>query len=142
MLISLTINFLVVALCVLIHFEVINLLTGTVFNYKKSPRISILFSLFSCFFAHLLEIFIFASAYFCYLQVGGYGNLMGGNSESSFLDTVYFSFTCYTSLGFGDLTPTGWLRFLAGVEALTGLLLIAWTASFMYLEMQKHWRVK
>ena len=151
MMISLFINFIVVALCVLIHFEAINILTNFISKFKTTPRISILFSLFACFFAHLLEVLIFAFAYYGYIQAGGFGELVGGDlnghglsgtPSTSLLDSIYFSLTSYTSLGFGDLVPTGWLRFLAGVEALTGLLLIAWTASFMYLEMQKHWRVK
>lgn len=151
MLISLFINFLIVALCVLIHFETINILTNTLFSAKRSPRISILFSLFACFFAHVIEVLIFAAGYYFYMQAGGFGQLVGGDlaghglfgtPSTGFIDCIYFSLTCYTSLGFGDLAPTGWLRFLAGVEALLGLLLIAWTASFMYLEMQKHWRVK
>jgi len=151
MLVSLTINFIVVALCVLIHFEALNVLTNTLFRRRTTPRISILLSLFACFFAHLIEILIFAAAYYGYIQVGGFGELVGGDRDghglfgtpsTTYIDSIYFSLTCYTSLGFGDLVPTGWLRFLAGVEALTGLLLIAWTASFMYLEMQKHWRAK
>lgn len=151
MLISLLINFVVVALCVLIHFETINLLTNTLFKPRASPRINILLSLFACFFAHLIEVLIFAVAYFGYIHAGGFGELIGGDPQghglfgtpsTGLIDCIYFSLTCYTSLGFGDLAPTGWLRFLAGVEALTGLLLIAWTASFMYLEMQKHWRIK
>lgn len=151
MLISMLINFIVVAVCVLLHFEAINILSSTLFKPKSTPRIRILLSLFACFFAHLLEVLIFALAYYVYIQIDGFGQIIGGNLEvqglsgeynASFIDCVYFSLTCYTSLGFGDLAPTGWLRFLAGVEALTGLLLIAWTASFMYLEMQKHWKVK
>jgi hypothetical protein len=45
----------------------------------------------------------------------------------------------YTSLGIGDIVPVGNLRFLAGLETLTGLVLITWTASFMYIEMQRFW---
>ncbi len=33
----------------------------------------------------------------------------------------------------------GDIRLLAGVEALTGLVLIAWTASFAFLQMQRFW---
>lgn len=151
MLISLLINFIVVSVCVLIHFEIINLLTNSLSKFKTTPRIAILLSLFTCFFAHLLEVLIFAIAYYGYIHADGFGQLIGGDlnghgllgtPSTTLLDCIYFSLTSYTSLGFGDLAPTGWLRFLAGVEALTGLLLIAWTASFMYLEMQKHWRVK
>jgi hypothetical protein len=98
-----------------------------------------------------LEIIIFASGFYFSIHHGSLGSLVGGDllghglfgtPSTHFIDCVYFSLTCYTSLGFGDLVPTGWMRFLAGIEALTGLLLIAWSASFMYLEMQKHWKVK
>jgi hypothetical protein len=42
-------------------------------------------------------------------------------------------------LGLGDIAPLGPVRLLAGVEALNGLLMIAWTASFTYLSMEKFW---
>jgi hypothetical protein len=65
-----------------------------------------------------------------------------GNHNGSLMDSVYFSFTTYSSLGFGDVEPIGDIRFLVGLEALTGLVLIAWTASFMYLEMSRYWKGK
>ncbi|MDB5947629.1 MAG: two pore domain potassium channel family protein, partial [Ramlibacter sp.] len=52
---------------------------------------------------------------------------------------LYFSIETYTSLGFGDVFPLGQIRMLAGMEALTGLLMISWTASFTYLEMSRFW---
>jgi len=55
------------------------------------------------------------------------------------MDCVYFSFTTFTTVGFGDIQPTGDLRFLTGIESLTGLVLITWTASFLFVEMQKFW---
>ncbi|EGG99066.1 Protein yfbU [gamma proteobacterium IMCC2047] len=55
------------------------------------------------------------------------------------LDCGYHSFVTYTSLGFGDIIPTGYLRFITGIEALAGLVLIAWTASFVYVEMRRFW---
>jgi hypothetical protein len=45
----------------------------------------------------------------------------------------------YTSLGLGDVYPQGGVRLLTGVEALVGLLMIAWSASFTYLSMEKYW---
>jgi len=44
------------------------------------------------------------------------------------------------ALGFGDLTPVGPVRLLAGVEALNGLLLIGWSASFTYISMERFWQ--
>ena len=45
----------------------------------------------------------------------------------------------YTTVGYGDIEPQGSLRFLAGIEALTGLSLITWSASFMFMEMTQFW---
>jgi hypothetical protein len=36
--------------------------------------------------------------------------------------------------------PEGPLRLLASFEPLNGLILIAWSGSFTYLEVQRHWR--
>lgn len=142
---------LLVTASVLIHFEALNLLTTAIPKMKTSPRLSIFIGILGCFCAHLVEVTIFAGGYYFFIHQESLGSLLGGDIQghglfgtpsTGFIDSLYFSLTCYTSLGFGDLAPTGWLRFLAGIEALTGLLLIAWTASFMYLEMQKHWKVK
>ncbi|MDR7091391.1 MULTISPECIES: potassium channel family protein [Cellvibrio] len=151
MLLSILSILFLVTTAVLIHFEALNLLTGTISKIKASPRLSILIGILGCLCAHLLEVTLFAGGFYFLIQQESLGSLLGGDIQghglfgtpsTGFIDSLYFSLTCYTSLGFGDLAPTGWLRFLAGIEALTGLLLIAWTASFMYLEMQKHWKVK
>jgi len=65
-----------------------------------------------------------------------------GNFTGSLMDCVYFSFTTFTTLGFGDITPLGDLRYLVGIESLTGLVLITWTASFLFFEMQRFWDVQ
>ena len=36
------------------------------------------------------------------------------------------------SLGLGDVWPHGPIRLLTGIEALNGLILIAWSASYTY----------
>ena len=59
--------------------------------------------------------------------------------SSGYLDYVYFSALTNTTVGFGDFVPSGPVRFLAGMEALTGLVLITWSASFTFLEMQRYW---
>lgn len=55
------------------------------------------------------------------------------------LDYLHFSAVMYTSLGVGDIVPTGHLRFLARVEALNGLLLITWSAFFLFVRMNRQW---
>ena len=74
--------------------------------------------------------------WFVLLQAG-VGSLSGASSR--FGDVLYFSAVVYSTLGFGDLMPLGPVRLLAGIESLTGLVLITWTASFTYLEMRAYW---
>ena len=47
--------------------------------------------------------------------------------QPGFTNDYYYSATTYTGLGFGDITPTSTLRLFTAIEALTGLVLIAWT---------------
>lgn len=88
--------------------------------------------------AHALEILVFAIGLYVLVHFLELGALLG-ESIGTFHTFVYFSFSSYTSLGIGDLQPMGALRLLTGFEALVGLLLIGWSASFLYLEMRTHW---
>ncbi len=62
-----------------------------------------------------------------------------GRTIADPLDYFYFSIASYTSLGLGDVFPSGHFRFITGVEALNGLLLIAWSGSFIYIFMGHLW---
>ena len=75
-------------------------------------------------FTHLFEVWLFALGYFLLVQWGNFGALVGGFSHG-FRDCTYYSLIVYSSLGFSDITPIGPIRFLSGVEVLTGLVLIA-----------------
>jgi hypothetical protein len=44
----------------------------------------------------------------------------------------YFSIVTYTTVGYGDLVPPERWRLLAGVEALTGLLMAGWSTAFFF----------
>lgn len=121
-----------------IHYEFLRLLSGYMPHMSIPPRVRVLVGVFGAIAAHTVEIWIFASVYWLQLQLGGFGTL-AGEFGGGFLDCVYFSFTSYTTLGYGDIHPLGLLRFLAGVESLLGLLLITWTASFLFVEMSRYW---
>lgn len=83
--------------------------------------------------AHIVEVVLFALAVTAIVMSGG-GTLVGID-EPGFIDQLYFSFSVYSSLGFGDLIPTGDLRIVAGVEVIVGLLLIAWSATVLFSEV-------
>lgn len=133
------INSLLVACAILIHYEALNFLSAQIPKLAVKHRLRVLFGLLGAFFAHIVEIWMFAFGYYLKIHSGMFGTLKG-DFDNSLMDCSYFSFTTYTSIGFGDIEPVGDIRFLAGLEALTGLVLIGWTSSFMFLEMQKLWK--
>ncbi len=53
---------------------------------------------------------------------------------------VYFAAVTFSTLGLGDLVPSGTIRFMVGTESLVGFVLISWSAAFTYLEMERFWR--
>jgi voltage-gated potassium channel Kch len=128
-------------LIVFLHYEVLNFLSKTLARlvWVGRPRIAILF--FTLLIVHIVEIWIFAGGFLFAEWHGGLGELKGEHGKGIF-DYVYFSSMTFTTVGYGDLVPTGALRFLAAMEALSGLMLITWSASFIYLEMTRFWREK
>jgi len=131
-------NILIVSFVVFVHYESLYFLALITPKIKVSHRYRILVAVFGCLIAHAIEIWFFAFAYYFMNRAEGWGKLEG-NFNGTLMDSGYFSFTVFTTLGFGDIQPIGHLRYLTGVESLTGLILIAWTASFLYFQMQQDW---
>lgn len=138
MLYTIVINSIIVSLCVVLHYEVLYQLAKKLPKITLLPKYRVLFGVFVILITHVVEIWLFALGYYSMIHWGQFGSLVG-NFDQSLLDCTYYSFTSYTTLGLGDIAPSGYLRFLTGLEALTGLVLITWSASFLFLEMQKYW---
>jgi len=134
------VNSTIVALVVMIHYEFLYRLTTYLPSMRMKHRFRIVLGVFSALIAHAIEVWVFAIAYY-YMNRSEDWGYFGGNFNGSIWDCVYFSFTTFTTLGFGDITPHGDIRYLTGIESLTGLVLITWTASFLYLEMQRYWEM-
>ena len=130
-----------------LHYEVLGWLSTRLPGLRIPTRAKVLLVMLVAFFAHAVEITIYGGAYLAavrWLDPAGLHNLLPlppGTTPAplTWADCLYFSAVAYTSLGFGDIAPAGPLRLLTGVEALNGLLLIAWTASFTYLSMERFW---
>ena len=129
---------LLVAVTTVLHYEVLGGLNTMLPSLPIPKRAKILVVIIVAFLAHAAEIAIYGAALHVLVTHLGAGALHGAVG-SSLLNCLYFSAETYTSLGFGDLTPVGPVRLLAGVEALNGLLLIAWSASFTYLSRERFW---
>jgi hypothetical protein len=125
--------------CVLIHYEVLSWLNRFLprLHMRRRPRMLVL--VFAVLALHTFEIFLFALGYVLLPDLPGYGGLVS-HSPLGFVDYGYFSAVAYTTLGLGDIVPVGPIRILAGSQSLLGFVLITWSASFTFLEMQTYWK--
>jgi hypothetical protein len=57
--------------------------------------------------------------------------------EKGFWTSLYFSLVTFTTLGYGDYAPLGWIRVVATLQAISGLIL---TSLFMVTLVRKHSR--
>ena len=130
---------LMVSICVLVHYEALSWLSGVLprLHVQRRPRVLLL--IFAILLVHSVEIFLFALAYFFLLQDPAYGALVG-IGELTLIDCGYYSAVVFTTLGLGDITPHGAIRILTGPQSLAGFVLITWSASFTFIEMQSFWK--
>ncbi len=126
-----------IVLCVMIFFESLAHTWARLHRLQGRLRMQILLTTFVIFAAHTLCIWLFGGAYYMLEHVTELGRLHG-NHDQDFLSYVYFSATTYSSLGFGDVYPEGWLRMIAAAEVIMGLLLIGWSVTFTYLVTQEY----
>jgi hypothetical protein len=125
--------------CVLLHYEALSGLTQALKRLRMRPRPRILVMILTLMLIHVAEIWIFGLGYWVLTQDASHGVLAAAHPVG-LLDCVYYSAVCYTTLGLGDLAPLGNIRLLTGMESLTGFMLIGWSVSFTYLEMDRFWR--
>lgn len=128
----------VVSLCVGLHFEILSRSRRYLTLLSHQRRRRVLMFIIVVLVAHTVEIWLFAIGYYALSVWFGIGMLVGLET-ASLPDYVYYSAIVYTTLGFGDIVPTGAIRFLTGMEAVTGLVMITWSASYTFLEMQRDW---
>lgn len=133
------INVALIVITVVIHYESIYWLA---FNRKMvamRSRSRLVLSLLYLIVSHSVEVACWAIGYALIDRIPLAGAFDGAETLR-FLDYLYFSFTSYTTVGFGDITPIGHIRFTSNAESLVGLVLVAWTASYLLFVMQQCWQ--
>ena len=105
------INTLLVATVVVIHYEILRFLSILIPKLKIKHRLRVIIGVFGTICAHIVEVWLFGFAFYFMINNGDFGSL-GGNFNGSLVDCVYFSFTNYTTVGYGDIEPFGSIRFL------------------------------
>ena len=110
-----------------LHFEMLSILSKWLMRFSGRKRI---FLALLCLLAvHILEIYVFAAVYWLMTFDERFGYITA--IESGY-DYFYYSSVVYTTVGFGDVVPLGPVRIVTGIESLIGLVLITWSATFMF----------
>ena len=131
----------VISLIIGLHYEVLRNCIRLLPAVAHRRRQRVIFLILVIMLTHAAEIWLFGIAYMILLRWDTFGSIAGTVAIVDLTDYVYYSAMVYTTVGFGDLFPSGPIRFMSGMEALTGLVMITWSASFTFLEMQRDWRV-
>jgi len=130
----------VVLASVSIHYEALRLLSVPLRTARRwySNRLRAGMLVLGCLVAHGIEVGLFGLGYQI-LEWAHQGEDLRGAVPDGF-NCTYYSVVVYTSIGFGDVVPVSRaMRILTAVEGLTGAVLVAWTASFMFFYMQQFW---
>ena len=98
-----------------------------------------LYSVLGAIALHMVQIWLFGLGIWGLLALPDAGGVVG-IGENRLLDSVYLSAVTFSTVGFGDVAPTGPIRFLIATESVVGLMLIAWSATFTFFEMERNWR--
>lgn len=135
-LISTALAIVIVVLCVTIHYEALVQLERLSRRFRRHRQM-ILVIVHGLLLAHAVQIWVFGMGYYLaqeYLELGTLA------PTRDWFDYVYYSAMVYTTVGFGDIVPDSSLRMITSTEALAGLSMITWSASFTFLQMQRIWR--
>jgi hypothetical protein len=123
---------------ILIHFQTLDLISKYLPRLPVPHRLWIAVIIFGVFLGHLTEIGLFALAYYVFDTLLNFGGFTAP-FEPTPLNYFHFSIVSFTTLGLSNYEPTGALKIISGMEALTGFLLITWSASFGYTAMKDFW---
>lgn len=129
---------LIASSCVVLHYQALVSCSRLLPRLTQHHRRRVLFTILAILVTHIAEIWLFAFGYYVLVAELSLGGFAGIELEN-LADYTYFSAMVYTTVGFGDILPIGTIRFMTGMEALTGLVMITWSASFTFLEMQRDW---
>jgi hypothetical protein len=132
---SLTFGTLVISLTVIIHTVGLVLLARwmswivhwfQLHRHSLGKTVAMVTTVLGLFLVHTIEVWTWAGAY---VVTGVVADL-----ESA----VYFSTVTFSTLGYGDITPTAEWRVFAALEAMNGFILIGWSIAYLVAASTRH----
>ena len=104
-----------ISFCVAVFYEIMAHVWLALTRLEGHPRTQIFVTVMASFVGHTIAVWAFGIAYYGLSHWFQFGNLEGKIDHDLF-DYVYFSVVSYSSLGLGDVYPTGGLQLLVGVD--------------------------
>ncbi len=100
-------------------FTVIILIEGVIHYHNKEGENLLLIGM--AFFSIFLMMYTFATIY----HLNGLVNYDSGAPVTNFYEVFYFSGVTWTTLGYGDMVPTGMGKILSVIESMMGWVLMS-----------------
>jgi len=131
---AMLLSILVVGICTTIHYFVLKSVSDTIAQRRAAHGQNLGLAVGAITIAHVIEAFIY-TLFFLWavqgLQIGALNASGPADEPITLMDYFYFSLVNFTTLGRGDLNPVGHLRFITGIEAFHGFLMITASGSFV-----------
>lgn len=131
LILSFMIALLAVMTTTVFHYEAVHHLDLFSRRSRHQRHCRMLLIIFCVIAIHITHIVFYAFLYKLAISYFGLGEITGLNvSDTSNL--FYFAAETYSSLGQGDFFPTGSIRYISSISCLNGILLLAWSGSFLF----------
>jgi hypothetical protein len=95
-------------------------------RHSLGKTVAMVTTVLGLFLVHTIEVWVWALAY---VTIG----VVDGMEEA-----VYFSTVTFSTLGYGDITPTVEWRVFAALEAMNGFILIGWSIAYLIAASTRH----
>lgn len=137
---TLLIGTIIVILTIWVNYEVLNLVWKFLPKIEKNPRSSIIYIMIAIIAGHTFAVWIYG---FGYLMIANifYKELLMEQGFDGFIKYLFASAQIYSSFGNAELFNQSTMRFLASIEVLNGVVMVAWTFSLTYAVIDKTWKI-
>jgi hypothetical protein len=137
MLMASLISIALIFLTLTLHFIVFRQVSAVLFRWGCPCYLGLTLAVTAITLAHVVEAAAFAIGFWwgdVVLEIGSFDTAQ----TMSWMDYFYFSLVNFTTLGLGDIVPTGHLRLLAAIEAFVGFLMITASGTYVLQVMAGH----
>ncbi|KKL04424.1 hypothetical protein LCGC14_2616180, partial [marine sediment metagenome] len=131
-------SFVLLLLCTTVHCTMLRWASNRLGRNDLSVLPALLLAMTVAMTAHAIDALIYAGGFWAaihWLAIGDLKPPKPADPAVGWMDIYYFSLVNLTTLGRGDLVPTGHLRFMAGMEAAQGFLIITASGSYIFQVM-------